>query len=204
MILLQAPVPAEAIRDTVARIVTESGYRRSITTTLLSRFWDWFTRTLGDLFREATQSRGTYVVSLTLIALALGVWIARAVIVARARRHAASQRAQVVTALEQLAQARALAAQGAFVDAAHTLHAAIVTRLVEERRVRRHPSKTIGDYSRELRATSDTAAVPYRAFGQLYDIIAYGDGLCDEARFARLEALAAPLLSSSALAARAA
>ncbi|MDZ7631473.1 MAG: DUF4129 domain-containing protein [Gemmatimonadaceae bacterium] len=196
--MLQTPIPAAAVRDTISRIVLERGYREDVTSTLLSRAWDWIRRVLGDLFDQATNSRGTYLISLTLIGLAITISVARAVIVARARRQAASRREIPVTAAEQLAQARGLAAQGAFVDAAHLLHATIVTSLVEQKRVRRHPSKTVGDYGRDLREAGDALATPYQAFAQVYDIVAYGDGLCDASRYARLETLAAPLVSSPA------
>ena len=196
--MLQSPIPASAIRDTIARIVLERGYRRSTTSTLLSRFWDWFTDLLSRLFAQATGSRGTYLISLTLLALVALTSIARAVIVARARRLAATRREAVATAEDVLAQARALAAQGAFTDAAHLLYAAVLTRLAEHRRVRRHPSKTVGDYGRELRTLNDTLARPYRDFADTYDFVAYGDAMCDAARYERLEQLAAPLLSAVA------
>ena len=200
------PVTPTAVRDTISRIVLERGYYRSVTSTLLSRAWEWFSRTLRDLFQQAAGSRGTYLISLSLIALVIIVAIVRSVIVARARRQAAARRETEVSADDLLAQARGLAVQGAYVEAAHLLHAALVTRLAEGRRVRRHPSKTVGDYARELRAANDGASAAYRAFAQVYEIVAYGDGMCDAVRFARLEQLAAPVLQlpSSGTAARAA
>ena len=203
--MLQAPIPAGAIRDTIARIVLERGYRRSVTSTLLSRFWDWLSDLLSRLFDDATGSRGTYILSLTILAAIAVTSVARAVIVARARRHAAGRRTAVATADELLAQAQALAAQGAYTAAAHGVYAAVVARLVERRQVRRHPSKTVGDYGRELRTAADPLAGTYREFARSYDIVAYGDESCDAARYAQLEALAAPLLTpQSAAATRAA
>jgi len=197
--LLQlSPIPPSTVRDTIARIVTERGFRESITTTLLSRFWTWFSRILSDLFREAAGSRGTYLVSLSILTLLAVAAIARSVILARARRVAAARRDVPETAEEQLAQARSLAEQKLYLQAAHLLYAALITRLVEEKRVRRHRSKTVGDYARELRASGDSAAPAYRAFAATYDVVAYGDGVCDSARFARLEALAAPVLQGTA------
>ena len=196
MVLLQTPVPAAAIRDTLSRIVLERGYRRSVTSTLLSRGWEWVTRTLGDLFNQAAGSRGTFLVSLTVLAVLIVATIARAVIVAQARRQAARRLVVEVSADAQLAQARGLAAQGAHVEAAHLLYAAVITQLVEQKRVRRHPSKTVGDYWRELRAASDGSASPYLSFSRTYEIVVYGDGLCDATRYARLEQLAAPMLQA--------
>ncbi len=193
---LQTPFPAAAVRDTIARIVLERGYRRSVTATLLSRFWDWLSDLLSRLFEQAAGSRGTYLISMTVLGLLVVSSVARAVIVARARRLVADRREVPATADEQLAEARALAAQGAYVEAAHRLYAAVVTRLIEQRRVRRHASKTVGDYWRELRAAGDVLAPAYRDFANTYDVVAYGDGRCDNVRYARLEQLASSLLQS--------
>jgi hypothetical protein len=195
-VLLQAPIPAAAVRDTISRIVLERGYRENLTATLFSRIWDWLSRLLSDLFEQASGSRGTYMISLSLIAIVIAASIIRTIMVARARREAASRREVPITADEQLAQARSLSAQGAFVDAAHLLHAAVVTRLVERKRVRRHPSKTVGDYGRDLRAAADELAPSYAAFARVYDVVAYGDGQCDSKRYAHLESLAAPMLQA--------
>ena len=189
-------VPTGAIRDTISRIVLERGYRRTVTSTLFSRIWDWVTRVIRDLFEQAAGSRVTYLITLTVLACLLAAFIARSVIVARARRRSRLQATSAVTADAQLAQARGLAAQGAYVEAAHLLHAAIITRLAELRRVRPHPSKTVGDYWRELRAASDGSASPYLSFSRTYEIVVYGDGLCDATRYARLEQLAAPMLQA--------
>lgn len=192
--LLQAPVAPAAVRDTIARIVQERGYQRSLTSTLFSRLWSWFWDLVGRLFREATASRGTYIIALSLLALLVAAAVARAVITARARRLAAGRDSPPATAGEILAQARALAVQGAFAEAAHRLHAAVVTQLADGRHVRLHPSKTVGDYWRELRAGGDPLAAAYLAYSRTYEIVVYGDGRCDAARYARLEQLAEPML----------
>ena len=159
---------------------------------------------MSRLFEQAAGSRGTYLISLTVIALLIVSSVARAVIVARARRLAANRRRDVpATADEQLAEAHALAAQGAYVEAAHRLYAAVVTRLVEQRRVRRHSSKTVGDYWRELRAAGDRpgADVP-----RVREYVRYrrirGRSLRQRIRYAKLEQLAAPLLQTQLAACR--
>jgi len=199
LLLLQAPITPAAVRDTISRIVLERGYYRTVTSTLLARAWEWLSRTVRDLFQQAAGSRGTYLITLSLIALVIVASIVRSVIVARARRQAAARRVPEASADDLLAQSRGLAAQGVYVDAAHLLYAAVVARLMETRQVRRHPSKTVGDYFRELRAAGDAAAPHYRTFAQTYEIVAYGDGLCDATRFARLEQLAAPMLQRRAV-----
>lgn len=192
--LLQAPIAPAAVRDTIAKIVLERGYQRSLSSTLLSRLWSWFWDFVVRLFRQATESRGTYLITLTLLGLVVAAAVVRAVIVARARRLAAGGREVPETAAEKLAQARALASQGAWVEAAHRLFAAVVARLAEEQRVRLHSSKTVGDYARDLRARGDVRLERYQAFAHLYEVVAYGDGQCDAGRFARLEQLAMAVL----------
>jgi Domain of unknown function (DUF4129) len=196
---LQAPIGSTAIRDTISRIVLERGYQRSLTSTLFSRLWNWFWDFVTGLFREAVASRGTYLITIALLSLLAVASIVRAIIVARARRTAANRRQLPETADEKLAAARALAAQGAYVEAAHRLYAAVVTRLAEERRVRWHTSKTVGDYWRELRAASDERTGAYQSFARTYEIVAYGDGLCDATRYARLEQLAEPMVRPGAV-----
>lgn len=192
--LLQTPIAPEAVRDTIARIVIESGYRSDAGPTLLSRAWEWFWRYLREFFRSATQSRGTYIIALAIIALVITTVIIRAIIVARARRLAAAHRDASVSASDLYAQSQSLATQGAFANAAHLLYAAVVSSLVEKRKVRHHPSKTIGDYGRELRAQHDADFDRYQRFANAYEVVAYGDGLCDAERYTRLEQLALPML----------
>jgi Domain of unknown function (DUF4129) len=205
-VILQAPITPEAVRDTIARIVLERGYRRTLSSTLLSRAMDWLGNLIQELFQRATASRGTYLIALTLIALIAIAAVARAIVVARARRQAASLRESAITAAQLQAEAQGLAQQGAYLQAANTLYAAVIVRLSEGKRVRRHSSKTVGDYWRELRGGGDEMTAGYAAFARVYEIVAYGDGLCDAARYAQLEQLSAAILtpasdSTSAIAA---
>jgi Domain of unknown function (DUF4129) len=196
--LLQAPITPEAVRDTIARIVLERGYRRTLSSTLLSRALDWLGNLIRDLFERATASRGTYIIALGAIALVALTAVMRAIVLARARRQAASQRENAVTSAQLQAEAQGLAAQGAYLQAANTLYTAVVVRLAEQKRVRRHPSKTVGDYWRELRSVSDEKTAAYAAFARVYEIVAYGDKLCDASRYAQLEQLSASILTPSA------
>jgi hypothetical protein len=194
MQLLQSPIPAEAIRDTLASIVREAGYQRTASSTLFSRFWSWLTETISSLFSTAFQSKGAYIVSLALVLGALIIAVTRAVILSRARRIAAEEQRVSGTWQSLVSEATSLAQQAAFADAAHVLYAAVVARIAETKAVRQHSSKTVGDYWRELRRTNHPLASPYREFARTYEIVAYGDGRCDAERYARLWQLAEPLL----------
>jgi hypothetical protein len=195
-VLLQSPITPEAVRDTIARIVLERGYRRTLSSTLLSRAMDWLGNLMRDLFERATASRGTYIVALSVIALVTLTAIVRAIVLARARRQAALQRESERSAAQLQAEAQGLAAQGAYLQAANALYGAVVLRLTELKRVRRHPSKTVGDYWRELRSAGDAMTTEYAAFARVYEVVAYGDGLCDAARYAQLEQLSAAMLAT--------
>jgi type II secretory pathway pseudopilin PulG len=197
-VLLQAPITPEAVRDTIARIVLERGYRRTLSSTLLSRAMDWLGNLIRDLFQRATASRGTYIVALGVIAVIAITAIMRAIVLARARRRAALERESEVTAAQLQAEAKGLAEQGAYPQAANVLYTAVVMRLTELKRVRRHPSKTVGDYWRELRSVGDDQTAAYAAFARVYEIVAYGDKLCDASRYAHLEQLSASILTPSA------
>jgi hypothetical protein len=93
-------------------------------------------------------------------------------------------------------EAATLAARGDYTAAAHALYGALLARLARRERLRRHPSKTAGDYARELRALASPAQAPFRAFARDYDVVVYGIGTCDAGRYARLLTLADGVLRS--------
>ena len=51
-------------------------------------------------------------------------------------------------------------------------------------RIRLHPSKTVGDYARDLRRVQSPLAPRYREFARLYEVVIYGVGTCDADRWA--------------------
>jgi hypothetical protein len=86
--------------------------------------------------------------------------------------------------------ASALAARGQYLEAAHALFAGVLQSLQQRGEARPHPSKTIGEYSRELRTTDGDRRGTVRAFLRLYELILFGMQGCDAARYAELHALA--------------
>jgi hypothetical protein len=188
------PVPAGAIRDTIASIVLERGYQRSVSSTLLSRLSEWFWSSVDTILDSLRGNRSTSTVIFGVLGVLILLTVLRAVMVAHARRQAALERRAKITAAELLAEATGLAAQSLFVEAAHRLYAAVITRLEELRRVRQHPAKTLGDYWRELRNTTDPFTSPYATFARIYENVLYGDGACDATRYASLLAAAQPML----------
>jgi len=143
-----------------------------------------------------------YWASIALLASLVVLVVARVAYVAYARREwsegGTRRRAAGARGGDPWVLARELSQAGRFTEAAHALYAALLARLAQSERLRLHPSKTAGDYARELRARSSAAFPRFREFARAYDVVVYGLGWCDGERYERLYALAAPLLGTPA------
>jgi hypothetical protein len=201
MLLVQIPNaiwPRAAIHDTVAAIVRQPAYRRSFGTTLLDRVLGW----IGDAYSRLVAALGTVphgrvVATIAAATVALLV-VARIAYAARLRgvsaTSAAGGRGRSGTSTDSWRDAEQLAAAGQFTEAAHALYRGTVAVLAARGLVRRHDSKTSGDYSRELRRRGAPAYAAFRRFGARYDRIIYGTGVCDAAGYDALLADARAVL----------
>jgi hypothetical protein len=90
--------------------------------------------------------------------------------------------------------AQELAAAGNFTDAAHALYLALLEAVARQQQLRLHPSKTVGDYRRELRSRSSSLFTRFRDFARSYEAVIYGLGSCDRERYERLYELAVPIV----------
>ena len=86
------------------------------------------------------------------------------------------------------------AARGNYTEAAHALYQALLEAAARQQEVRLHPSKTVGDYVRELRARSSALFGRFREFARSYETVIYGIGYCDRERYERLLSLAMPIV----------
>jgi hypothetical protein len=186
MLVLQAPDATwtrAAIHDTVAAIVRQPAYHRSLGTTLLDRVLGWIADAYSRLV-EALGSvpHGRVVATIAAATVALLV-VARIVYASRLRgistMSLASRRGRSATSSDSWREAEQLAAAGQFTEAAHALYRGTVSLLAAQGLVRRHDSKTSGDYARELRRRGAPAYAAFRRFGVRYDRIIYGTGMCD-------------------------
>ncbi len=187
------------MRDTIATVFRQHAYDRTIQArSLLGRLVAEVIRWLGQLYQAAAGSSGVRAVILTLVVAAVTLLAARLVlsilsgdlVLARGRtglRLGGSPG-------DPLSDAERLAAAGNYTDAAHALYAALLASLAERERVRVHPSKTVGDYARELRRRSSALMTPFREFARSYEVVVYGIGSCDRPRYERLYALASGML----------
>jgi hypothetical protein len=203
MLRVQAPEaiwPRAAIHDTVAAIVRQPAYHRSVGTTLLDRVWGW----IADMYSRLVETLGTVPHGRVVATIAAGtivlLVVARIVYAARLRGISAMSlasgrgRSGTSSSADPWREAEQLAAAGQFTEAAHALYRATVAMLAAAGLVRRHESKTSGDYARELRRRGAPAYTAFRRFGGRYDRIIYGTGVCDAAAYDALLADARAVL----------
>lgn len=187
--IVQQPWSESAIRDTVAAIVSAPAYRRDVTTTLWDRFWRAVWDTLGELFRAVsgdTELGRALVGILLTVLLVLGV--ARFVISYREARdpRLRARRERARSGADGITEAARLAAAGDHTAAAHALYAGLVTALSSRALVRRHASKTSGDYARELRRRGAPEHAAFERFRRRYDRVLYRELVCTPDEYERL------------------
>ncbi len=195
------PFSDQAIRDTVEKVFSSGEFGRA---SLLSRLFAWGLDQLRRLW-QAMPSVGSpglsWVLRIGIVLLVIGVIgrIAYAWIVER--RFAVDGdnrpdgRGRLAPVRDPLALANEAAGRGDFTAAAHALYAALLHAIARKERVRLHPSKTVGDYVRDLRGKSSSLFGRFRDFSRSYEVVIYGVGVCDRDRYERLHLLAADMLS---------
>lgn len=193
-------LPDSVIRATADTVFSQSAFNRD---SLWERFWGW----VFDLVRRAwalldpllsalRRSPALYWTVIALLVLTVLAIVARAVYLWRQRRlFDAAALAWESSPLRRAGRdpwtaAEELSARGEFTEAAHALYAALLESAAQAGQIRLHPSKTAGDYVRELRNRSSALFSLFRDFARSYDTVIYGIGVCDAERYHRLYALA--------------
>jgi len=192
LLLLRQAASDDAVQAALDATFRQRAYDRSIRETLWQRIVGWIGEQFDKLFRAAAGSPLAVRTIIAVVVLVVVTIAARAAYVRWQRREASpTRRGPGRAGLDDpWTAAAALAARGDHTAAAHALYAALLARLARRERLRRHPSKTAGDYVRELRALASPAHTPFRAFARDYDVVVYGIGTCDAERYARLLGLA--------------
>ena len=191
-----------AVHDTVEVVFRQAAYSRGVL-----RMPEWLSQALrwvGELLGEARipfdASPLLFWGSVAFLVVVAALVVARSVWAARQRRlvmaGAGGQRTRG-TGLprDPWLAAQALAARGDFTAAAHALYHALLATLARRGQVKLHPSKTVGDYVRELRARSSALFSRFRDFARSYEVVVYDVGWCDRERWERLHALAEPIVA---------
>lgn len=198
LVSLPRPWPAAAVHDTVAAVMRQRAYQRSLRVSIMDRVFQW----IGDVWRRMAELLGAVPHGR---AVAVACAVAIVVIVLARVAYTAQLREDEVRSVRRRSvprggteapwdEAQRLAAAGRYEEAAHALYRALLHVLVVRERLRLHPSKTSGDYARELRARGSQYYAPFRQFGRRYDRILFGVGACDAAAYDQLLREARPML----------
>ena len=189
-----------AVHDTVAAVASQAPFQRSLSDSLWRKFWRAFSRAVSDffnLFQDSPVGRNVVFVlfGLLLILIIARIWMSERA-QAEARTGGDSEGARVRGADAWL-EAERLAAAGDYTAAAHALFAALLAACAQRGELRLHPSKTTGDYARELRRRNAASQRGFQIFRSRYDRIIYGDLECSPSDYALLLGDARPLLARS-------
>jgi hypothetical protein len=184
-----------AVHDSVARVVRAAEFRRSLESSIGERLLLWLAEWLARAVRFLRGTSSARTIALTVAALVVLIVVARLVVGARLgeRRGERGGRVRGARAGEDPWRAAdRLAREARYEDAAHALYHAVLTTLAQGERVRLDPSKTSGDYARELRRRGSPAYAAFRAFARRFDVGVFGHGACDAAFVDDLRRLAEP------------
>jgi hypothetical protein len=203
------------VRDALDAVARAPAFDVSLREQVLAALRDLLARLLRALGAGGARSPALFWVAAAVAAVAIAWAAARAL----DRREAARRRARPggdrAGREDPLRAADRAAAEGRYGEAAHHLYAAAVAALAARGLVRPHPSKTAGDYAREVRrraaaaaatgpspaaATGDAAhaAAAYGRFARGFEAVVYGPRPADRAAFDALRAAVAPVVAPAA------
>ena len=203
MMLQAGPAPASAVRDTISAVFGQRRYDRDVARSLLDRLLELLARWWGEL-AALMNERPVLGRSLAIgAAVVVALFLARLAWVAWLRREqgatlGAASRGGRRAAGDPWQAAQRAAAAGDYTAAAHLLYGALLEAIARRERIRLHPSKTAGDYVRDLRQRSSSLFTRFREFARTYEVVVYGIGVCDRERWERLYALASDIVGGSA------
>jgi hypothetical protein len=189
--------PAGAVHDTVQAVVRGAAFRRSLQRSIAERLLGWLGEWIARLVRLLHVTTSARYLALALAALVVLLVVARLVLGARARgagRDEGQRGPGVLAGEDPWRAADRLAGLGRYEEAAHALYRGVLASATRSDRLLLHPSKTSGDYARELRARGSPRHAAFRAFGRRFDVAVFGRGDCDAALIDDLRRLAAPFL----------
>ena len=188
----------------MAAIFRDPAYARTLRESTWDRFVGWLGQWIREMLEAVRGSRSVYWTTIALFTVLLLAVVGRAAYLGYLRR---DQRAEARGqrrrdggrgGRDPWVLAQELAGAGNYTDAAHALYRALLEALARRERVRLHPSKTVGDYVRDLRQRSSSLFTRFRDFARSYETVVYGVGHCDRERYERLHALAAPIVQGGA------
>jgi hypothetical protein len=177
------------IHDTVAAIARQPQYatplRRSLFGRALSYVIEWFT----DLIRLFNGSRDFRLVVIAATALVVLAVVGR-ILISRQLDVFGRREGRGGTVRSERrdfwAISRELATAADYTGACHALYAAVIDELARNGSVKFHPSKTSGDYARDLSRNGSSAVQNFRAFARQFDRVVYGTASADRDDYEQL------------------
>ena len=177
------------VRDTIAAIARQSEYQRDLGQSALNKFLRWMWDRLEEVAQALKGLPHGREIALALLVLVVLLIVARIVIGVRAEERANRVVARGLIASGRdvsLAEAERLAIAGDFTGAAHVLFSSLLMVGAARGQFRVHPSKTTGDYARDLRRKRASWLSPFHSFRSRYDRVIYGDMQCSADDYAAL------------------
>ncbi|MCR4340261.1 MAG: DUF4129 domain-containing protein [Gemmatimonadaceae bacterium] len=190
-------IDTAAVREAIAAVFADDVYRRSLRESLWSRLQHWLGEIIARIFGSVNESPPLKWALIGAAVLMVAAFAARLVYVASMSADATprARRRTIDPSLDPLLLARAAAADRRFMEAAHLLYLAILDELRRTERLKLDPSKTLGEYRRDLAARSSGAYHAFRKFTGMYENIVWGLRSCDEPAYEQLAELAASLVT---------
>ena len=204
MRVLLDQIPERTIRRAVESVYGQADYGK---TSWLTHFLDWLGRMIGRFiawiapaFGVLRRSPPLFWAVLIVLGLLTAAAVARWLYLWRARNALRASGADWHQLLggprtDAWSAAQLLAARGDYTGAAHALYAALLDAGARLKQLELHPSKTAGDYVREVRRISSPIFPGLRDFARAYEFVIYGLGVCDRDRYERLLSIARPIVA---------
>jgi hypothetical protein len=185
--------PAPAIHDSVRAVLRDPVYRRSLRRSFADSVMVWLQEWLERLARHARDLPSLRTVALVLVAMLVLFVVVRTLLSVRddegqrrSRRRSASSADDPWTVADSLLQA------GRYEEAAHAIYRGVILTIGRAERIRVDPSRTSGDYARELRRRGSGSVPAFRAFTRRFDAAVFGHEGCTRESLDELMRLSLP------------
>jgi hypothetical protein len=191
---------ASAVHDTVQAVLRDPAFHRSMRQSLADRILVWLAEWLTRLSKALRGLPSMRTLSLFFAGALVLFVLVRFLIAASARREEGGRRRsrrEVGSGTDPWQAADELLALGRHEEAAHALYRGVILSLASAERLRLDPSKTSGDYARELRRRSSPALRPFVTFARRFEVLVYGHIPPDADAVAQLRELASPFRARS-------
>ena len=175
-------------------------FHRSLRRSLADRILVWLAEWLGRLSKVLHGLPSMRTIVLMFVGAVVLFVLVRFLIAASARGEEGARRASRrggPSGTDPWQAADEMLALGRHEEAAHALYRGVILSLANTERLRLDPSKTSGDYARELRRRSSSALSPFVAFARRFEVLVYGHVAPDAAAVAQLRELASPFRARS-------